>query len=56
MGLWTSIALGARTEEGSTFVEYALVISFILLSSLAALRMIGVEITLDVRELINLYR
>lgn len=56
MGLWTSIALGVRAEEGSTFVEYALVVSFIVLSSLAALRMIGVEVTLDVRQIVNLFR
>ena len=56
MGLWTNIQAAPSAEEGSTFVEYALVISFIVLSSLAALRMIGVEVHLDVQQLINLFR
>ena len=56
MRLWTRIAHGARNEEGSSFVEYALAILFILLSSLAALRMIGVEISLDIRQIVGMFR
>ena len=56
MNVWTVIVTTQRTDDGASFVEYALTISLIVLSSLAALRIIGVQVDLDIRQLIDLFR
>ena len=56
MRVWATMVSWLSVERGGTWIEAALAVSFIVLSSLAALRMIGVRVDLDFQQLIDLFR
>jgi Flp pilus assembly pilin Flp len=53
MRLWAKLSALQPFDQGSSLVEYAVVVSFIALSVIAALRLIGVRVDLNLREFID---
>lgn len=53
MRWWVKLIALQAHDEGSSLVEYAVVISFIALSAIAALRLIGVRVDVNLRQFIN---
>ena len=53
MRLWVRLVALQHHDQGSSFVEYALVVSFSALSVFAALRFIGVRVDVTLREFID---
>ena len=53
MRLWVRLIAFQPHDQGSSLVEYALVVSFIALSVIAALRFIGVRVDVNLREFID---
>lgn len=53
MRLWVKFIAAQPHDRGSSLVEYALVLSFIALAAIAALRFIGVRVDVNLRQFID---